>query len=183
MLKNYFVMFKENVKDIKNVRVLVGVSLFCALNVILNMFSIQLTPMIKISFGSIAVAASCYFYGPYPNMIAAFVLDTVNYMLRPVGPYQPWFMISSVMIAVLYSLFFYKQEKIGFIRCAFARLSVILIVNLVLNSLWLSMMYGNAFWVLVSERVLKNVLMFPIEAFILYLTMKLSMRLKSRLRI
>ena len=103
-------------------------------------------------------------------------------MLRPVGPYQPWFMISAVVIAVLYSLFFYKQEKIGIIRCALARLSVILIVNLVLNSLWLSMMYGNAFWVLVSERILKNVLMFPIEAFVLYLTMKLCLRIKDQVK-
>ena len=181
-MNQYFVMFKENAKSLKDVRVLVGVSLFCALNVILNMFSIQLKTMLMISFGSIAVAASCYFYGPYPNMIAAFVLDTINYMLRPVGPYQPWFMISAVVIAVLYSLFFYKQEKIGIIRCALARLSVILIVNLVLNSLWLSMMYGNAFWVLVSERILKNVLMFPIEAFVLYLTMKLCLRIKDQVK-
>ena len=40
-MNQYFVMFKENAKSLKDVRVLVGVSLFCALNVILNMFSIQ----------------------------------------------------------------------------------------------------------------------------------------------
>ena len=48
-MKKYFAIFKENTKALKDVRVLVGVSLFCALNVILNMFSIQLTPMLKIS--------------------------------------------------------------------------------------------------------------------------------------
>ena len=180
-MKKYFAIFKENTKALKDVRVLVGVSLFCALNVILNMFSIQLTPMLKISFGSIAVAASCYFYGPYPNMIAAFILDTVNYILRPTGPYQPWFMINAVVIALLYALFFYKQEKIGVLRGALARLSVVLIVNLFLNPLWLSMMYGDSFWVLLGARVIKNIVMYPIDVFVLYLTMKLCLRLKDQI--
>ena len=180
-MKKYFAIFKENTKALKDVRVLVGVSLFCALNVILNMFSIQLTPMLKISFGSIAVAASCYFYGPYPNMIGAFILDTVNYILRPTGPYQPWFMINAVVIALLYALFFYKQEKIGVVRCALARVSVVLIVNLFLNPLWLSMMYGDSFWVLLSARVIKNIVMYPIDVFVLYLTMKLCLRLKDQI--
>ncbi len=183
IMKKYFAMFKENTQSLKDVKVLVGVSLFCALNVILNMFSIQLTPMLKISFGSIAVAASCYFYGPYPNMIAAFILDTVNYLLRPVGPYQPWWMINAVVTAFLYALFFYKQEKISVLRCLLARLSVVLIVNLFLNPLWLSMLYGDSFWVLLSARIVKNILMFPIDVAVLYLTMKLCMRLKDQVRI
>ena len=64
-MNQYFVMLKENARSLKNVRVIVGVALFFALNVILNLFgSIQITNQLKLGFASIATAASCLLYGP-----------------------------------------------------------------------------------------------------------------------
>ena len=63
-MNQYFVMLKENARSLKNVRVIVGVALFFALNVILNLFgSIQITNQLKIGFASIAIAA--YFMDPF----------------------------------------------------------------------------------------------------------------------
>ena len=99
-MNQYFVMLKENARSLKNVRVIVGVALFFALNVILNLFgSIQITNQLKLGFASIATAASCLLYGPVPNLVLAPLLDLVNYMVKPVGAYYPIFMISTMASA------------------------------------------------------------------------------------
>lgn len=74
-MHQYFVMLKDNARAITNTKVIVGVAMFCALEVILDMFNIYLAPTLRITFGFLATAASCYFYGPYPNMIAGVIMD------------------------------------------------------------------------------------------------------------
>ena len=170
-------------KALTNVRVLVGVSLFCALNVVLNLYSIQLTSTIKISFASLTVAASCYFYGPCPNVVAAFVLDVVNYVMKPTGPYQPWFAVSAMVVALIYGLLFYKQEKVSFTRIVIARILYMVVVNLMLNSLWLSMMYGDSWFALVGARLFKNIAEFPFQVALLYACLRVCERIKPRLHI
>ena len=110
-MKQYFVMLNENARSIKNVHVIVGVSLFFALNVIMNLFvSVYITPEVKVGFASIATAASCYFYGPIPNLIVAPLLDFVNFIVKPSGTYFPIFMISTFATAAIFSFFFYGSS-------------------------------------------------------------------------
>lgn len=179
-MNHYFVMLKENTSSLKNAKVLAGISLFIALTVVLNSFTIQLSPLLRISFGNLAVAASCYFFGPIPNMLAGPIIDFFGYILRPVGPYQPWFMINAILMAFIYASFFYKKDKVKITHCIFARFLVVVICNMCLNSLWLSMLYGDTFWSLFEARIVKNIALFPIDVFLLYTVMKISQRMKSK---
>ena len=105
-MNNYFVMLKENVSSLKNTRVIVGVALFCGLQVILNNFNIYLGPTLRITFSFLAVAASCYFYGPYPNMLAAVVMDFIGYAMHPEGAYFPGYALNAMIMAFIFSSFF-----------------------------------------------------------------------------
>ena len=53
-----------------------------------------------------------------------------------------------------------------------------IIINLILTPIWLSMMYGNAFGVLVTARILKNVVMFPIDTALLMTVLKVVEQIK-----
>ena len=48
------------------------------------------------------------------------------------------------------------------------KLVVILICNVLLNTLWLSMLYGQAFAVLLPARLMKNLIMWPVDSMIFY---------------
>ena len=191
-MKQYFVMLNENARSIKNVHVIVGVSLFFALNVIMNLFvSVYITPEIKVGFASIATAASCYFYGPIPNLIVAPLLDFVNFIVKPSGTYFPIFMISTFATAAICSKdgrhlammpHFYGQDKVSLKRVILARLSYDIIVSLFLNSLFTSMLWGTPFWAIVSPKIVKNLICLPIQVVVLYLTMKTCTQLKPRLK-
>ena len=182
-MKQYFVMLNENARSIKNVHVIVGVSLFFALNVIMNLFvSVYITPEIKVGFASIATAASCYFYGPIQNLIVAPLLDFVNFIVKPSGTYFQIFMISTFATAAIFSFFFYGQDKVSLKRVILARLSYDIIVSLFLNSLFTSMLWGTPFWAIVSPKIVKNLICLPIQVVVLYLTMKTCTQLKPRLK-
>lgn len=178
-MTDFKVMLQDNVRSLKNTKVLVGVALFCALSCVLSLFNIYLTSELRITFSFLAIAASCYFYGPYPNIIAAFIIDLLGYLMHPDGVYFPGFAINAMIQALIFSLFFYKQNKVSIKRIVIARFLVVVINNLILNPIWLSILYGNSLWILISARLLKNVIMFPIDCFLLYLTLNLCSRIKK----
>ena len=66
ILKQLYLTIKDSVKESRRVQALVGVSLFTAMNIILSGYSIRLIPeVLIISFGSLATAASGFFFGPF----------------------------------------------------------------------------------------------------------------------
>lgn len=180
-MNQYFVMLKENARSLKNVRVIVGVALFFALNVILNLFgSIQITNQLKLGFASIATAASCLLYGPVPNLVLAPLLDLVNYMVKPVGAYYPIFMISTMASACIFSAYFYNCEKITWIRVILCRITYDVVVSLFLNTLFTSMLWGTPFLVIAGPKLIKNLISLPFQVVILYLVMKTCIQLKPK---
>ena len=180
-MNQYFVMLKENARSIKNVHVIVGVALFFALNVILNLFgSIQITNELKIGVASITTAASCLLYGPIPNLLLAPLLDFVNYIVKPVGAYYPIYMISTIASACIFSMFLFNCKKITWLRVILCRITYDVVVSLFLNTLFTSMLWGTPFLVIAGPKFIKNLISLPIQVIILYLVLKTCLKLKPR---
>ena len=72
-----------------------------------------------------------------------------------------------MLVGFLYGLFFYRQKEITITRAVIVRLIITFGINLTLTPLWLSIMYGNAFKFMVPVRLMKNILMIPIDIFLL----------------
>lgn len=167
---------RESAAGIKKVKNLVGTSLFVAMNAALGYLKIVVVPKIlEISFSSLALAACAYTYGPIMAGLAGIICDNVKYFLNPSGPYMPLFGLNEFLTGFIYGLFFYKKE-ITIPRVCIARLVIVLLINMVLTPLWLHILYGKAFIVLVQARILKNVLMYPIDVFLLYTVLKATKR-------
>lgn len=167
---------RESAKSIRNVKHLVGTSLFVAMNAALGYLKIVVIPkMLEINFSSLALAACAFTYGPVMAGLAGVLCDNIKYFLNPSGPYMPLFGLNEFLTGFIYGLFFYKR-KLTLPRVILARLSVVLLINIVLTPLWLHLLYGNAFIVLVQARILKNVLMFPIDVALLYLVLKATQK-------
>ena len=58
-------------------------------------------------------------------------------------------------------------------RVLAAKFIVMLTVNVLLNTLWISMLYGKGIMVLLPARALKNLIMWPIDSIIFYSLTKL----------
>ena len=66
-------------------------------------------------------------------------------------------------------------------RIAAAELLTKVLVNCVLNTLWISMLYGKGFFVLLPARAFKNAIMLPIDSAILYFALTYVKKLLIRI--
>ena len=76
-----------------------------------------------------------------------------------------------MLSSFLYGLFLY-EKKISFPRCALCKGLLNLICNVLLTSLFLSMMYGKAVTVYMAGRAVKNAALFLPEGLLLFLLLK-----------
>lgn len=158
---------------LKNTRVIVLMGLFIALSVVFTRIlrPIEL-PYVRVSFGFLASSFSAILMGPILSGINGAIADVVGYFLFPSGSaFFPGFTISALMSGIIYGIFLYKKPK-SLIRVTLAVLVISIVVDLGLNTLWLSMLYDKAWMVLFVTRILKTAIMFPVQIFFIYIGWK-----------
>ncbi len=158
-------------QPLNKTKTITGMALLAALYVLLNSLIINFSPTLRVSFSFIALAVSCSLYGFLPNVLFCLVVDFLGFIVHPDGAYMPAFALVLIVKAFIYSFFFYHQ-KITVIKIIVAQLLVAILANILLNSFILMFMYHMPYWVSVSERLLKNVICFPIECLFLWLFFK-----------
>ena len=161
-------IFVSSSQELKNVPALAACAMFAALAMILNsVASISIGPYIKIGFSAIPNQLVDYLFGPVTGSLFAGVLDIVKYVLKPDGAFFFGFTFNAMLAAFIYGCFYYKK-KLTLWRVLLAKLIVILVVNVFLNTLWLDMLYGKGFLVLLPARAVKNLIMWPIDSVIFF---------------
>ena len=161
-------MFLTSAKELKSVPALAMSAMLAALALILNsVATINLGPYIKIGFSGIPNQIVDYLFGPVTGGLFAGILDIVKYFMRPDGGFFFGFTFNAMLAAFIYGCFYYRQ-KLTLKRVLIAKLVVILIVNVLLNTLWLDMLYGKGFLAILPARALKNLIMWPIDSIIFF---------------
>ena len=108
-----------------------------------------------------------YLFGPAVGGIFGGALDVIKYILKPEGAFFPGFTISAILGGVIYGALLYKKKvQIG--RVFAAQLLVKVFVNILLNTLWLNMLYGKAFLAILPGRLVSNAVMLPIDTAIMF---------------
>ncbi len=160
-------LFTDSVKELKQVSTVTVMAMFAAISIVLGYFTLVLGDYLKIGFSSIANQFVYYLFGPVAGGLFGGALDILKYIIRPTGAFFPGFTIGAMIGGVLYGCFLYKRP-ISFLRILAAELTVSVICNMLLGTLWLSMLYGKAFLALLPMRVLKNLIMWPVNSMLFY---------------
>lgn len=164
--------FKSSYKSLKDTKVLAGAGLFIALSLILNLYgTIRLAPTLVISFTFIAAALCSMKYGPVVGGLCGLIADNLKFFLMPNGPYCPLFTINEILAGIIYGIFFYKS-KITLTKTFICYGIVVVFLNIILNPLWMTILYGKGFWFYVSQRLATNLILYPIKSVILYFILK-----------
>ena len=165
--------FLSSAEELKKVPVLAVCAMFAALAIILNFVaSINIGPYIKIGFSAIPNQLVDYLFGPVTGSLFAGILDIVKYVLKPDGAFFFGFTFNAMLAAFIYGCFYYKK-KLTIWRVLLAKLIVVLLVNGVLNTLWLDMLYGKGFLVLLPARAVKNLIMWPVDSIVFFVFTRL----------
>lgn len=163
-------------------RNLVFMALLIAMQVVLARFlSIRIGDAIRISFSFVPVAYAGLTMGIGPAAFIGAVADIIGALLFPSGAYFPGFTLTALVGGVLYGAFFHKRN-VTIVTVLLCKLAVDVICNLCLNTIWLTMIQGKAFTVLLPARALKNLLQYPVDVALLFALVKSVQRLPLSLK-
>ena len=169
----YVSRFRRSARLFKSgaLRPLVISAMLLALQVVLGFFSISIGEYIRISFGYIALAAAGAILGPVAAPVNGALADILGFLIKPTGPYFPGFTITGLVNGLIYGVMFY-QDEVSLKRILVTKLVADVVCNLILNTLWVNMLYGKAFFVLLPPRLIKNLAQYPIDVLILWPLMR-----------
>lgn len=174
--------FRASAEALRQPRTLALAALFVGINITLDLLNIrvQVTPQLRIGFGYLCNASIGMLFGPVVTMLAGFCTDVLGYLMNSGGgAYFPGYTLTAMVGGLIYGLVLFRpseQRKLRLARCFIAKGLINLICNLGLNTLWLSMTYGDSFSVLFPVRAFKNLCLWPLESLMLFVVLEIVYR-------
>ena len=178
--------------ELKDTKMLVITALMVALRIALKPAAIPLGPSLYIQTATLATALGAMIFGPVMAIPAAIISDTVGFMIWPTGDYFLPFVLTEIASTLFYALFLYRA-KVTPIRVMLARFCICFFVNVVLQQViyaWYYTYIGNPeeakesiMGMLTVTRIFKNLALFPIEAVVLTLFLRVLMPVARRAKL
>ena len=153
-------------------------AMLLAISVIFGFFKIPLSQVSEIRLQFLPVAIEGMLFGPLYGGILGGMSEILCYIVRPTGPFFPGFTVSAIIQGVIYGLILKKDQSLGRILIAQALDTVI--VSLILNPVWLMILYGNAFIPLFLSRLVKVLIMYPVNVALLAAVLRPAARLREK---
>ncbi len=161
---------------------LVVTALMIALSVVLSrLLSINIS-FLRIGFGFLPISILAIMYGPVWSGIGYAIADVIGSLLFPTGTFFPGFTLSAFLTGVIFGIILYKKE-ITVWRALLASALVCLVINLLLNTFWLTFIIGKGFSVLLASRAVKELVACPVMALLIIAMDKSVVRaMRTRIR-
>ena len=160
----------QSSKELTKLRSLTGMAVLIALSIPLDMLNIPISQTLRVGVGFLVTASLGMLYGPVAGGVAAGMGDIVKFLYNPTGAFFPGFTLTAILGGVIYGFFFYKS-RCTVMKAILSKTFVNLILNTLLNTVWLSVLYGKAFQILVLDRLIKNLVTLPVEIPLLILVL------------
>ena len=155
--------------ELKNPRTLVFAALILALRIAVKPLSITIAGDLTEGIGFIINAFGSMVYGPVVALLSGALSDTLGFLVFPSGVYFPAYMITEMAGSFVFALFLYRAE-ISIPRLILCRFCICFFVNVLLaypiHTAYYSIMLGKDY-ALTWIRIVKNIVLFPIEAVLL----------------
>lgn len=152
--------------------------LLLAAQIILSRFCSIATWNIKIGFTFIPLVLSAGLFGPVSAGLLAALADFLGAILFPIGPYFPGFTFTQFCMGMVFGLFLQKKQTLPSVICAV--LITQILGSLLLDTYWISTLYGSPYWVLFGTRAIQCAVMCTLEIVIIpVLCKQLVPRLKT----
>ena len=166
--------WKAATANLKSTRMLALAAMIIALRAVCKMVEIPLAPGLNINLAGIFNSVGAMVYGPVVGVVGAIVSDPLGYLLHPDGPYFLPFMLVDMNSSFIFGLLFWKR-RLTVTRAMTAKFAVNMVSNIILTSIIMKWYYlvfygvekAEAYNLINLTRVVKNLVMFPIEAILI----------------
>ncbi len=147
---------KEAFLELRDPKHLAVIAMLVAANVVLSRFlSVNLWNM-KLGFTFLTLMFAAYFFGPVAALLVGGLGDLIGALAFPIGPYFPGFTVTAALTGLCFGVFLYK-------RCTLPKIVISVLLNellggLLLNTFWISLLYGSPFRELFFTRLVSQIL-------------------------
>lgn len=176
---------REAWQNLRSTRMLCVTALLCAVCALIDMFFLPIGgAFLRIYFSFLVAGLLCMISGPMLAIPAGFLVDTLSFLFSGGDPagYFPGYALSSMLSYLIYALFFFRA-RLSLSRIFTARLTVNVLINVILGSVWKHILYGNAYIVYFISGAIKNIALLPIEAALMLLLYRRMVPVLQRVRL
>lgn len=174
-------LFSDSIKELTLTQNIVICGMMAALAIVLNYTtSIYITDNIRIGFSGIPNRIVDFLMGPAVGGLFGAALDILKFFTKP-GPYSffPGYTLTAIMGGLIYGSILYKRP-VSLKRILFAEFLAKVFLNCGLNTLWGYMMTNKGFWAILSGKIIKNVIMWPIDSILLLFFLQLVSKILNQ---
>ncbi len=158
---------------------LVLMAMLTALEIVLSRFLSISAWNTKIGFAFVPVVLAALLLGPLYAGVVAALADLLGAILFPVGAYFPGFTLTAFLMGLTYGLFLYRKQD--FLRIFSAVAVHQLLLSLLLNTLWISVLYGSSFVPLLVTRIAQCAILWAVQLAVIPLLVQLAPKLRRSL--
>lgn len=159
-----------------NTRTLSLAALLTALEIVLSRFLSISAWNTKIGFAFVPVVLAALLLGPLWAGAVAALADFLGAILFPVGAFFPGFTLTAFLMGLCYGLFLHRKQNLPRILGAVAVHQLVL--SLLLNTFWISVLYGSPFGPLLLSRLPQCALLAAVQLALIPALVRLLPRLK-----
>ncbi|MCH5300556.1 MAG: folate family ECF transporter S component [Ruminococcus sp.] len=151
---------------------LVIFAILMAAEIVIAQFLTIHTWNLKITLSFIPVVIAARIYGPIGGGLVAGVGDFLGAFMFPVGPWFPPITLTTAAVGVIFGLFLKNSDN--FLRVLISVLISELIFSMFITPIWLMMLYGTDYWILVGSRLIQVAVLIAIKLIIIPPILKLT---------
>ncbi|MEG0779593.1 MAG: folate family ECF transporter S component [Oscillospiraceae bacterium] len=157
-----------------DLRTITLMGMLITIEIILSRFCSLSAWNIKIGFSFVPVVAAAFLLGPLPAGIVAALGDFVGALLFPIGVYFPGFTLTAFLTGLVFGALLHKKQSL-------LRISAAVVINqlglsLLLNTLWISVLYGSPYGPLLVTRLVQCAVLCPIQFLLIDVMTKTLLR-------
>lgn len=125
---------------------------------------------LRLSFGEIPIILAGMLFGPGAGALTGLAADLIGYLINSHGgAFFPGFTLSAVLTGLIPGLLLYKQrESLTLLKIGSVVLVTDLLTGVLMNTFWLTILYGQGFFVLLPMRLAARLVTLPIYTVALF---------------
>lgn len=172
---------RKSAGEFKKLQTVVFCGLMGALSIILGLFaSIHFGPF-SITYAWIPNRIIDFMFGPVVGALYGGVMDVIKFMLKPNGSFNLAYTAMAVLAGLIFGVVLYNKQ-ISFMRIVFAQTLVKIFINVGMGTYLMAFERGQAFMALMPVRLIKNLIMIPLDSILLFVILTSIMKVLPRLK-
>lgn len=167
--------------EFKSLHTIILCGLMGALGIILKMFATIPFGPFTVTYAWIPNRIVDFMFGPAVGAAYGGIMDIIKFIMKPTGTFNLGYTAMAVLAGLIFGAILYKKP-VSFMRIVFAQSLVKIFINAGMGTCLMAFERGEAFMTLMPVRLVKNLIMIPLDSILLFVVLTALMKVLPRLK-